>query len=357
MLETKQLTDEPADCCILLSTQRSGTTLLSEHLANHGHFGRASERYLILERQTPPPSFAPSFFFELVARRKERQSEYAINLMANQLPSATKRFFGLDQEKHAVTLQQQTQFLDAFAGVFRNPIAVRLKRKDKLAQAISLIIHSRTGVAHIRDGQTIVSSRNLPYEKREQVVASITAHEVAKWIEKIDKWETNLDAICASLRTPQLMVYYEDLSKNPLNVLSKIFTTAGISPPSEIALPKLQVTSGRDEARNIIYRLCGEIGVDRNASNDDICSNLRQLSHFQFKLQDLTRERNHIAAERDRLAVERDRLAAERDILAAERDNLKIKYKKSMRDPIPHLALAYSKKVKSGLAKATARFR
>ncbi|MCV6575529.1 MAG: Stf0 family sulfotransferase, partial [Cohaesibacter sp.] len=136
------------DFLLLLSTQRSGTNYLKSLLQQSDYFGHAGEWYNHHQR-SGDSKLSPSAFFKIASSgQTSNSSTPALTLMANQLPDAARDFFSLKAKRSAINISMQVSFIEAFLSVFRHPVVLRLKRHDKLAQAISAVIHARTGVSH-----------------------------------------------------------------------------------------------------------------------------------------------------------------------------------------------------------------
>ncbi|MCV6596911.1 MAG: Stf0 family sulfotransferase [Mangrovicoccus sp.] len=335
------------DFLLLLSTQRSGTNFLKSLLRQSQYFGDAREWYNHHQR-SGSSVLPPNVFFEIAnAGRTSTSSTPALTLMANQLPHATRDFFSLNTELNEIKLSKQVAFVDAFLSVFNQPVVLRLQRTDKLSQALSAVIHARTGVSHVRGGVELKSPDATQKETREQVIGNISALELAEYVLKFDTWERNLDQICEGLKLPVSHIDYNDLVSDTTGTITRFFESVGVEPDLSFQRSEFSKTSDSAENLRVQQAVCAQVGIAPNSSQEELLSQLRGMSLYQLRERQAASERNKLASELesaalkldkalldlDKTASERDKLASELNKMAQERDALQSDLNDLMRYP------------------------
>lgn len=242
---------------LVLSTQRSGTTLFADYMGQMKNFGRPGE-WILKQKRSSTGTLSPSDFFDVLKFGRESvSSPYAINIMANQLPDAAKEFFGRDEVPLEESPALQAQFLRSFSEVCGHPVIVRLKRLDKISQAISSLIHRKTGVAHIVRGQERFGMTRGKRLSRSEAIAVITPQEIVQTVRQFDKWESELDRVIELCDIPTFQMTYEDLDDNSTLAFTKLYDFLEFE-QNDRELPKqsrLSKTSRAEETEIILKKL------------------------------------------------------------------------------------------------------
>ncbi len=114
---------------------------------------------------------------------------------------------------------------------------IYLQRKDKVAQAVSLVVANQTGLWHLNsDGsekQRTGSHKNPEYSYKQ------ISKELSMLEDEADGWEEWFK----SNNIEPLRVWYEDLSSDPLAVLDRIMDFIGRSSNSEIKVRTARTSS------------------------------------------------------------------------------------------------------------------
>lgn len=113
-------------------------------------------------------------------------------------------------------------------GYYHDAAFIYLRRKDILAQAISLFLATETGLFHNPTGQAGVSNAIA-----ERLVAPEKAFRaIRRWWGHLQNYECLADIQFAIRGIRPLRLYYEDLLTDPSAVVGRVMAHAGVDPAS-----------------------------------------------------------------------------------------------------------------------------
>lgn len=133
---------------VILATQRSGSTMICDDIAGTKLLGAPSEWFLPIINQINCANSSPSTIKEhimnVIKCGTTANNIFSVKIMSNQIwPIGTcLNYAGL-------SLQQEPD--DAFYEFFKCASYVRLRRKDKISQAVSRVIANLTNTYHLVD--------------------------------------------------------------------------------------------------------------------------------------------------------------------------------------------------------------
>lgn len=135
---------------LICATQRSGSTLVAELLAQTGLAGNPDEHLLLWQRE--PEGLPAAHWLETLQRTIDRgigsNGIFSCKVMASYFPAAMGRLRVIPGGEDLTDWQIAER-------AFLKPAVVRVRRRDRLRQAISTAIAEATGVWHMarRDGE------------------------------------------------------------------------------------------------------------------------------------------------------------------------------------------------------------
>ena len=132
-----------AKSIVILSTQRSGSTMVCDDLISTGVLGRPSEYYLeyFSNYQKVAPELRGQLFHRLLARGLSENGVCGVKVMASYVGMCGDmiRQLGLCSSKDAVK---------GFFEFYANSIFARVVRKNRIEQAVSRVLAEATGRYH-----------------------------------------------------------------------------------------------------------------------------------------------------------------------------------------------------------------
>lgn len=212
---------------IICANPRSGSTMLCDLLAATGVAGRPKSWF---RRQSIPdysarfgladslgePAFSRAYLSTVLREGSDASGRFALRLMAETRPELAARL--------ALLFPRARTEAERFAAAFGAPLYLHLSRRDKLAEAISLLRAEQTGLWHLgADGSE--RERTAPPAPAVYDADRIAAHLAA--LTAFDQgWA---DWFAAAAITP-LALAYEDLAADPQAALARILTALGEDP-------------------------------------------------------------------------------------------------------------------------------
>ena len=211
---------------LMCSTPRSGSTLLCDLLKQTGVAGRPNSFYRaqsIAEYAedfglTPSASldFERCYLAAVIKKGTGETGIFGIRLHALSLFELLGRL--------AMLYPEQRTDADRLAAAFGTPLYIRLRRHDKVAQAISRVKAEQSGLWH----------RHVDGAERERVKPpEAPVYDAAKlraYIDEVVEQEALWDAWAKDQNITPLDIGYEELSANPKATLAKILEALGRDP-------------------------------------------------------------------------------------------------------------------------------
>ncbi len=230
---------------VLCTSPRSGSTLLCKLLAATGVAGKPGSYFHVpsLERWLR--------YFELSSADFETEAErlQAVFEAARQKGKSSNGVFGLRLQRHSFNFfSDQLSKLhpglscerERFEAAFGKTLFLYLKREDKLAQAVSCVKATQTGLWHMApDGSEIERTS----AHREPVY---DAGELRRQIEVFNGYERDWQQWFDDAAISPLSITYDALSKDPQSVLLGIFDLLGLDPDRALGV-ELPVAKLADE--------------------------------------------------------------------------------------------------------------
>lgn len=177
--------------------RRSGSNLLADLMAQTGRLGRPGEYFNSYVLRSIAPGRGKTIADRcLVAREKGTSENGAVGI----------KFF----PEHFPTPRTGIRFSEWFGA----PVWIRLRRRDLLGQAISLVL--------ARQQHAFVSAARPQFEP------SFSADEISETIVELSRRDSQWTAYFARLGLDPLDVSYEEVERDPERVLQAIADAAGI---------------------------------------------------------------------------------------------------------------------------------
>lgn len=221
---TSEQIQKPDISYAILTTPRSGSTYLCELLASTKIAGHPSE-HLRLATQ------------ELAYHCNFNYLKLLDNLMTYRITNNS--VFGTKFISHFLFELQQmsSDFKQVFKSIDK---FILLIRKDKLAQAVSLVVAQKTEVWHLHNNN---NSKNINYQaKLENIeIDNQLLNDVAQKYDFICKQEARLKKVLANNQIEPLIVVYEDIVANAELQINNILDFLAIAKPESY---QMQINSG-----------------------------------------------------------------------------------------------------------------
>ncbi|MEO1948688.1 Stf0 family sulfotransferase [Thioclava sp.] len=254
-------------CLLVFSTQRTGSSLLCDYLQRAG-LGKAGEFFLLMMRSKPRNEITPADFFAAAEMGRGENGTSAINVMSNQLAPIAEAFFGKPAYEALEPEAAHAQFIGAYAKIFGSSAYLRISRSDRVAQAVSRLVHRKSGVAHVKAGE----AQRTPNHKSGSgdPVDEITGADLAHEIFRIDQDEAHLDAVLAQLDQPVCDLTYEDLTEAPerqFQAIWQFFGWGNFDMPLRTDHTKVTKTADLTVLRT---KLAAYLGADPESSDADL---------------------------------------------------------------------------------------
>lgn len=136
-------------------------------------------------------------------------------------------------------------------GYYQDASFVYLRRKDILAQAISLLLATETGVFHNPSGASVSSSSQRP-----QVLVSPekTFAAIRRWWGHLLNYECLTEVQFAIRGINPLRLYYEEITENPVDAVNRVLDHCNID-RQEAAAPTSSYSPVRGEVNAELSRM------------------------------------------------------------------------------------------------------
>lgn len=220
---------------LICATQRCGSTLLTELLARTGVAGAPNE-YLLLWEQHAAKNDA--VFWRLAVQHtlklgRTDNGEWGAKVMANYFPGCMKQ----------LRCAPEVKDLDDWGvsqRAFESPRIIRIRRRDRVRQAVSRYIALQTSVYHIAsegagDGDNAFLGGELQHKDKgynQDVVFDFD--RVDAHVRNIADEEAYWDRVLAASTQPIHEVLYEDFAKDKENTLLGVLDFLEIQPPADL---------------------------------------------------------------------------------------------------------------------------
>lgn len=213
---------------IICATPRSGTTLLCDLLTDTGLAGKPDSFFQLQSRQwwakrlnvpsinwTNESAFDRTFLEAIIQRGKSKTPVFGMRLMWSDLKALNKRL--------KVLYPESSNNKGEIQNVFGPTLFIHLSRKDKVAQAVSRVKAEQSGLWHVDDKgnerERLKLGKALIYD------AAVLSNQILEYEKHDLEWshwfiQNKIQPVCIS---------YEELSKNPQNVLKTILSALGQS--------------------------------------------------------------------------------------------------------------------------------
>jgi len=189
----------PEHCLIVLFSSRTGSTYLSQMLQNTKFF----------------PQFGESLNPSRVARKMETCSSTACEVVqATIVSSSSEQAFGFKAGFPGLSVAARTGLLQQ---AMPKISFVFLRRRDKVAQAVSIVRANITGRYHSTQGE----ARPVSVEDYDEIAIRHKRN-------LIEHLETRLQTFIKYLNRPTIDLYYEDIVERPQYHLSRILDFVGL---------------------------------------------------------------------------------------------------------------------------------
>lgn len=196
---------------VILSTQRSGSTLVCDDFFGTSKLGRPTEHYLELWDKNTLDDI--EVYFDTHA--KTSNGIIAVKIMANQLARIDNLYkkVGGRPYRFFFIIKRDNPY-KYFFEQYKKAIFFRVYREDKVAQAVSLIFSERTDVFHLVDDSEKLKGL-VGKETTDQNVRNVSfeydGDEIKRRLEFIKKNELILDHFCEVYRIKPHIIKYEDI--------------------------------------------------------------------------------------------------------------------------------------------------
>jgi len=212
---------------LICATQRCGSTLLCEWFDQSNALGHPNEYLMLWEEFADREDGA---FWELVVQEtKDRwrgaNGVFGCKVMASHFSRAMKWL----RRVPAASGLGDWQVAEL---AFGNPVVVRVQRRDRVRQAISRYIASRTGVYHVAADDDVGSSLlggalgSRKADRRAEVPFDFAAIDAE--VGNIDAEERYWDQLLADAGVAPLELVYEDFVQDRAGTLTAVLDHVGV---------------------------------------------------------------------------------------------------------------------------------
>ncbi|HEY9767835.1 MAG TPA: Stf0 family sulfotransferase [Coleofasciculaceae cyanobacterium] len=224
LLKTSSLhTQRPQKSYAIVTTPRSGSTYLCDLLDSTKIAGHPLEHLRLAAQELS--RYCNFNYLKLL----DNLMEYRIT---------DNGVFGTKFISHFLFEFQQTKpdFREIFQSIDR---FILLVRKDKLAQAVSLVLAQKTNVWHLRNNAK--NSTNYQSKLENIKIDDVLLDEVAQKCDFIKKQEARLKRVLADNQIESLLIIYEDILEDPQLEINRILDFLAIAKPDPYIM---QINSG-----------------------------------------------------------------------------------------------------------------
>ncbi len=189
---------------IVLSTQRSGSTMVCDDLTGTNRLGRPSEYFIKVIKGIGKcsPEQLRSLIYESLEKGETSNGILGLKIMANQILPIGKAL-SLSELCNDESNER------CFYSFFKDAVFIRVIREDKIAQAVSRVIARQTGVYHVADTITgLEGMLGKISKKRDEKLLTYDYEAILKEVKNIKEEEDYLDRFfCIYNLTPLPIVY------------------------------------------------------------------------------------------------------------------------------------------------------
>lgn len=223
----------PQKVYVLASVPRSGSTYLSHLLWRTGCLGAPLE-YL---------NFLPAGHYGFASNSPEKQIELWQSILHRR--TSPNGVFGIKCFPMLISLLFRSNpalYRQATAMLMppdRSARVVRLKRRDRLAHAISFARATRSGIWRHEQ------------EPPEGITVGYSRAAVDQAMDELDRAETGWDPLFASLQDEPLTLWHEDVVDRPDDAVRKVagFLKVRIDPSLAVAVPEIRKQAQSDSRK------------------------------------------------------------------------------------------------------------
>lgn len=194
---------------LILSTQRSGSTMVCDDIAGTGKLGKPSEYFInvINSHQDKNSEQLKEDVLEALAKGISGES-MSIKLMSNQIG-----VIGAILRKSGLSSQVDNQ--ESFNEYFKDWFFVRVIRNDKVAQAVSRVMAAQSQVYHTVDSSNGLEGMlgHVGFSRNEELV-HYDFDAIQKEVENIQREEMLLDVFIEKFAIDVFSVVYESAVDN-----------------------------------------------------------------------------------------------------------------------------------------------
>lgn len=205
---------------IILSTNRSGSTLMCHDFREHGELGWPNEYFLLIQKMQKINNLDLTTAIKRVENiNKASNGIFSTKVMSKQIPFLNKML-----EATVKINDKTTSRFPAFETRFKHAFWIRLIRQNKVRQAISRLLARQTGVYHLVDSYkgfediTMLALKETNYDQQKLIY---DAEKITQEIAEIKAEELRLENFLNDTGVKQISFYYEDITESP-NYLGQI---------------------------------------------------------------------------------------------------------------------------------------
>jgi len=197
---------------IILSTQRSGSTMLCDDIQGTGQLGYPSEYFIdtiekfVANKNTSELS---SSFYSAIKNGKSNNGIESMKIMSNQIFVIGEIISKISNDKE--------EALNCFYKYISSGYIILLERKDKVAQAVSRILARQRKIYHLVDKNSNEELRGVGLQTNdleENANLVYSKKEIEDEIENIKKEEIFLLDFLSNYKINYKKLYYEDIVEN-----------------------------------------------------------------------------------------------------------------------------------------------
>jgi LPS sulfotransferase NodH len=202
---------------VILSTQRSGSTLVCDDFAGTGKLGIPTEHFLKFDNNEKRNlNYIQTY---LAKNATTNNGVEAVKIMANQLDAINQLYkeCGVTPYRKPWYRNKKNNPYKYLFETFKDAVFFRVYRQDKVAQAVSLYFSERTDVFHLvensKNMQNIVGKETEDTTIR-NVSFEYDKNEIDSRLRYIQKNEDLLDAFCDAYNIKTYLINYEEITSN-----------------------------------------------------------------------------------------------------------------------------------------------
>lgn len=223
---------------LILSTQRSGSTMICSDISSTGILGHPNEYFIntidLWQRKEARDKIIDSIN-KISINSSTSNGVQAVKIMSNQIS-----IIGLILQK--LDIAQGSNNLDCFFSYFSDYVFIRVVREDKVAQAVSRVMAEKTGIYHYIDS----SKSNLKLGRsssniRSEAGAVYSYDLIQDYINRIISEEQFLDDFINRYSIKPLNLLYETSieSREYINDITGLLSLPQITNFEERSLKKI----------------------------------------------------------------------------------------------------------------------